>query len=240
MRRLKVGSFYLLFWALILAVLHAQSRTAKADAGDKPSQILLKVRFDSPRPPFAGHVQAIGKDGRLLIAPSKNDSPSGAAARDTISEGYYLGLVAGSLLSLDGAPLLRIQVTDVLQGGAVLAQTGRDLDGKIKPGDPILLVRPSQMTTVKMKAIPDLVVIEDEAATAEQDAAPVARSLDNLKAIAKALNKYSDDYKCYPPAFLVGADGKAWHSWRVLLLPFLEARSSQCSLSFRRTLGRTE
>lgn len=44
----------------------------------------------------------------------------------------------------------------------------------------------------------------------------------NLKQIGLALHNYHDAYKSLPPAFVVGPDGKPWHSWRVLLLPFLE------------------
>lgn len=43
----------------------------------------------------------------------------------------------------------------------------------------------------------------------------------NLKQIALALHNYHDQYKTFPPAFVNGPDGKPWHSWRVLILPFL-------------------
>ncbi len=46
----------------------------------------------------------------------------------------------------------------------------------------------------------------------------------NLKQIGLALHNYHDTYKCFPPAFVLGPDGKPWHSWRVLILPFLEER----------------
>lgn len=44
----------------------------------------------------------------------------------------------------------------------------------------------------------------------------------NLKQIGLALHNYHDTYKSFPPAFVLGPDGKPWHSWRVLILPFLE------------------
>lgn len=37
-----------------------------------------------------------------------------------------------------------------------------------------------------------------------------------------AVANYTDTNGHYPPAFVNGPDGKPWHSWRVLLLPFLE------------------
>lgn len=46
----------------------------------------------------------------------------------------------------------------------------------------------------------------------------------NLKQIGLALHNYHDTYKCFPPAFVVGPDGQRWHSWRALILPFLEEK----------------
>lgn len=37
-----------------------------------------------------------------------------------------------------------------------------------------------------------------------------------------AVANYHDTYKCYPPPFIANEDGKPMHSWRVLLLPFLD------------------
>jgi hypothetical protein len=43
----------------------------------------------------------------------------------------------------------------------------------------------------------------------------------NLKKIASAIYKYHEKNKHLPPAIVFGPDGKPWHSWRVLILPFL-------------------
>jgi hypothetical protein len=44
----------------------------------------------------------------------------------------------------------------------------------------------------------------------------------NLKQIGLALRKYEQHYGCLPPAYVADAQGKPMHSWRVLLLPFLD------------------
>lgn len=44
----------------------------------------------------------------------------------------------------------------------------------------------------------------------------------NLKQLALAIHNYHDAYRSLPPAYTVDANGKPLHSWRVLLLPFLE------------------
>jgi prepilin-type processing-associated H-X9-DG protein len=43
----------------------------------------------------------------------------------------------------------------------------------------------------------------------------------NLERIAQALNNYASDYGTYPPAVTRDANGRAMHSWRVLILPYL-------------------
>ena len=43
----------------------------------------------------------------------------------------------------------------------------------------------------------------------------------NLRQIGDALQAYHDRYESFPPAFVIGPTGQRFHSWRVLLLPFL-------------------
>jgi len=40
--------------------------------------------------------------------------------------------------------------------------------------------------------------------------------------LALALHNYHDTKGHFPPAFIAGPDGKPWHSWRVLILPYIE------------------
>jgi hypothetical protein len=42
------------------------------------------------------------------------------------------------------------------------------------------------------------------------------------KQLAIVLLTYHDTYKSFPPAYTTDADGKPLHSWRVLVLPFME------------------
>ena len=47
----------------------------------------------------------------------------------------------------------------------------------------------------------------------------------NLLQIGIALRQYYDDHNRYPPAYLADESGTPLHSWRTLLLPYLDARS---------------
>ncbi len=56
-------------------------------------------------------------------------------------------------------------------------------------------------------------------------ARPAARQSqckNNLKQIVLALHGYVDEYQTLPPAYTVDADGTRLHSWRTLILPWLD------------------
>ncbi|HUQ72632.1 MAG TPA: DUF1559 domain-containing protein [Planctomycetaceae bacterium] len=53
-------------------------------------------------------------------------------------------------------------------------------------------------------------------------AARMTQCKNNLKQIGLALHNYHDRYEAFPPAYTVDADGKPLHSWRTLLLPYLD------------------
>ena len=44
----------------------------------------------------------------------------------------------------------------------------------------------------------------------------------DVKRIMLAMHQYHDAHNNFPPAFTLGPDGKRWHSWRALILPYLE------------------
>jgi hypothetical protein len=53
-------------------------------------------------------------------------------------------------------------------------------------------------------------------------AARRALSVNKLRQIGIALHNYHDVHKHFPPAVIMGPDGKTPHSWRVALLPYLD------------------
>jgi prepilin-type processing-associated H-X9-DG protein len=48
----------------------------------------------------------------------------------------------------------------------------------------------------------------------------------NLRQIGLGLQNYADAYGCFPPAYLVDDNGRPMHSWRVLILPFVEEEAT--------------
>lgn len=53
-------------------------------------------------------------------------------------------------------------------------------------------------------------------------ASPRNSCLNNLKQISLALQNYRQHHGAYPPAYLADAASRPMHSWRVLILPFIE------------------
>lgn len=70
-----------------------------------------------------------------------------------------------------------------------------------------------------------LVALLLPAVSAAREAARRSQCTNNLKQIVLAMHNYHDTYKCLPPAYLADKNGKPMHSWRVLLLPYLEEQS---------------
>jgi prepilin-type N-terminal cleavage/methylation domain-containing protein/prepilin-type processing-associated H-X9-DG protein len=63
---------------------------------------------------------------------------------------------------------------------------------------------------------------------ATRSARPAARRAqctNNLKKIALALHNYEQVHQALPPAYTVDAQGRPLHSWRTLILPYLEQES---------------
>ncbi|MHC4179485.1 MAG: DUF1559 domain-containing protein [Planctomycetota bacterium] len=51
-----------------------------------------------------------------------------------------------------------------------------------------------------------------------------AACMNNLKQIGMAMHNYHAVHKCFPPAYIPDENGRPKHSWRVLLLPYLEQK----------------
>ena len=60
------------------------------------------------------------------------------------------------------------------------------------------------------------------AVQAAREAARRTQCSNNLKQIGLAMHNYHDVNQQFPPAYIADADGQPMHSWRVLILPYLE------------------
>jgi prepilin-type processing-associated H-X9-DG protein len=60
------------------------------------------------------------------------------------------------------------------------------------------------------------------AVQAAREAARRAQCSNNLKQISLAMLSYQNEHGSFPPAFIPDKNGKPMHSWRVLLLPYMD------------------
>jgi hypothetical protein len=71
--------------------------------------------------------------------------------------------------------------------------------------------------------VPVMVAVQIPAAdSARMESPRRANCISNLRQIGLALHNYHDAHKRFPPAFIADEQGRPMHSWRVLVLPYLE------------------
>ena len=115
-----------------------------------------------------------------------------------------------------GATLLRVQLLD----------SSNDWLVKVPPqaapfmtGARICLFRPQGANDEQIKQAPPAVRLQVDTAS------PLSladQSIERMQKVARAFVAYYTAHQQYPPAAVVGPDDKPWHSWRALLLPYLE------------------
>jgi type II secretory pathway pseudopilin PulG len=61
---------------------------------------------------------------------------------------------------------------------------------------------------------------------------PRTLCINNLWNITLSLLNYAENHNAFPPAYTVDADGNRLHSWRTLLLPYLDQQELYASIDF--------
>jgi prepilin-type processing-associated H-X9-DG protein len=209
-------------FALALAVL-VGTEGAFAQA---PNDTKWTVQTPLPGPDFLT-ITRIHPDGTIVLSPSESVP---AQIRETLgtffAEGLYL------VVTNDGQPIarrrvIRAQVTDIAAGSVFTVKTRPEAAARVAVKDSARLIRPMPTTTAQLRALPEEIPLQGEPATANPDdareLAARARSINHLKQIALAMHSYHSTFNTFPPAVIYGPDGKPWHSWRVLILPYIES-----------------
>ncbi|QDS96415.1 hypothetical protein FF011L_52250 [Roseimaritima multifibrata] len=77
-----------------------------------------------------------------------------------------------------------------------------------------------------------LVALLLPAVSASREAARRMQCSNNMKQIGLAFHNYHDVYRTFPPAYTVDEDGNRLHSWRSLILPFMEQQALHAQIDF--------
>jgi len=160
--------------------------------------------------------------GKVTVRRATEGSAAGVGG--DLEAGRYVVIVRESPDEPDpNAPrLLQANVTRFSDGVATLEQS-REVAGLLKRG--------SQLVFFAVHGGDDLLAAAPELALVQVDervpsrAAAVARratAANNVKQIILAMHDFHDIRGVLPPAVVFGPDGEPWHSWRILILPFIE------------------
>ena len=216
-----IGRVFLGSWLLLMAVASAEERVVMSYPLFSPAPTHRIVAVDAT----THQVRIELAEGAMLSIPA---------------EGQAVLVVA----SKKGGPLdtlVRVKVAEILEGNVAVATFGPGALPAVQEGPAVLgrpfagLIgeRPADTATTKaIRSLPDLLVAKAKPlGNGPGDFNPIAKaraaarraaSSNHLKQIALAFHIFHDAYGCFPPAAVIGPDGKPWHSWRVLLLPFIE------------------
>ena len=110
--------------------------------------------------------------------------------------------------------LFRVEVRDV---GAKqwTVELGKAGAATLRAGDRCYMLRPHDMSAAQIRALPQVIpltVKKEKSKSGTTQAQTTTRSLTNLSMIGSALQLFVDFHDFWPPAVLVGPDGKPWHS----------------------------
>ena len=216
---------------LVFAILAAGRVTDAAD-------VLMTAAMFTPQP--AHRITAVDEAQRTIGLEQLDVVPFPVVTM----EGHMLLIVPGPS-GQSPAAAIPIEITSLEPGrrlvasfrGAaarhLVAETDvflvRPFSGGIDMTDPVEL---EPAPTQAFRDLPDVILPAGGAAdapppggdpiAAARNAARRVQASNNLKQIMLALHNFHDAYGCFPPAAVIGPDGRPWHSWRVLLLPFFE------------------
>lgn len=146
-----------------------------------------------------------------------------------ISEGFYLGYAAPTAneIGLLGKSIaFRAELNEVTAPDAARLTVGDEAAKRMAKGWVVRLRRPLGTTTATMRAIPDVAELDDRQERIlgldNETSARFVAAKNQLKQLGLAIHNFHESHGILPPAAIIGPDGKPWHSWRVLLLPYLE------------------
>lgn len=202
-------------WAFLLGIATAQAQTASSSKsyslGDGPG--------------FEGRIRAVVADDKLELERSPEAKNS-----SSLSEGWYI--LGAATEKPDQKPryqpkgVCRSRIVEITSK-AVLVEVSAAARRRLAADDEVFLVRPAAASTQELLDFPEWAALtQEERRDQEEGDVAAARAIAEyrLTQIGRALQAYAEKYHVLPPASVAGPDGKPWHSWRVLLLPFLDER----------------
>ena len=192
-----------------------------AESASEKSAIAREVFPIGERPAFEGKVAEQRDDGRIFLV-----SDSSIDMTSQLVEGWYILLTARK----SDDPKIRFQSLGAgrceiveIEMSRIIVELPNEARDKCIVGDTAILFRSAGMTTARYRSFPAWAPLTEQRSAPESIVSSAARAVAEyrLARIGRALRAYSDKHRVLPPAVTAGPDGKPWHSWRVLILPYL-------------------
>ncbi len=228
---MKTPTAILTSCCLCLVLQAAISQADDADA-KKPGSNTTQRFPMNPYHTNIGNIASVAADGTVQVSQISNPRfafSRGISGRVDLTEGLYLGLVAKDFVtSTKDTRLFRVEVVEIGVENSATIRVERAAASKLEEGEQIVFFRPPGSTTAELKTAPGFAPVDDGSKTsvlgknAVNAPAAMTRSKNNLKQLGLAFHNFHDVYARFPPAVVYGPDGKPWHSWRVLVLPFVD------------------
>lgn len=223
-------------------------------ANNRPPQTAQPLKFSIASSPLKLQPQTVVSKSSDGVIRFEWDSPQ--YFRE--SRGYCLAFLHPELTTnAEGksSRLLRARISALDDQGAAPSLFAIDIPRsavpRIRVGDKFILFGPGVATAEQLKDIPDSVAVDTDslheasvlaqrktdefnklATMIKKQTKQPEISTNNLEQIAIAFHNFHDTYRGFPAAVTLGPDGKPWHSWRVLILPFLEQHPLYAQYSF--------
>ena len=97
--------------------------------------------------------------------------------------------------------------------------------GKKSSGPAVLVIVLVVLLGIAVVCAGGLAILLIPAFSSAKGAARRAQCMNNVKQISLALRMYNYEHGCFPPAYLADENGRPMHSWRVLILPYIEEQT---------------
>ena len=208
-----------------LRALKPSNRPELAEALEAGGESALRIAFI----PAVAQRRAI-EESFPTLPPSLGGGPI-----EQVTRGLRWGSVA---LAIGPKPTLRVAIRGTDAGAAAklqrIAMDGMGMASKTARLDPAtaplaqaLAALPPQLNgeTVRMEAdLGQAAALVSVPVFQAREAVRRTQCVNNLKQMGLAMHNYLSSYGSFPPAYSASKDGKPLLSWRVHILPFLEAK----------------
>ena len=190
--------------------------------GSASGQTGLRVSFDLQEINIV-LIDKVGEDGKITVKESFRVGKRGRTSSN-LTEGYFLAWrIEARRNAAPAKAFFRVKISEIKKGGKPAdLQADPAVTSKLKQDQYQALSRPNGAGTATMRSISGVIKIQAATKPNNKELLRLAQAVNHVKQIAIAFHNYHETYKRFPPSVVYGPDGKPWHSWRTLLLPFLE------------------